>query len=171
MKRILMQSGHNLGHQASGWYCSICDLKSSSGQHWFAVAQSPEEDRLSIFHREDLASPHCIRDACSSAHARELVIHWMITGSLDYPFAEPAPRHRPAQRTFPFWQWYVEQPIPTPICELAIDRDAVLRLLYENPAGLEVILNELNEALEQSIAELPEPAAPAEMEEDLIPHI
>jgi len=155
------------------WSCTICDQKAALGQHWFALAQNRLEDRLSIFHWEDLAGLGRVHGACSPAHVRELVIHWMVTGSLDYPFAEPVPRRgRAAPSPAPLWEWNASKwPLAVPIGELAVDRDAVQRVLRENPAGLEAILNELNDALEKSIEDLPVAGTLAALPESLIPHI
>ena len=155
------------------WYCGICDQKAAFGQRWFALAQNRLEDRLSIFHPGDDAEPGRVHYACSPAHVRELVVHWMVTGSLDYPFAEPVPRRgRAASSPAPLWEWNgSNRALAVPIGELAVDREAVQRLLRENPAGLEVILDELNDALEKSIENLPGARRLAEFPENLIPHI
>jgi len=154
-------------------YCIICDQAPASGQPGFALTQNHLEDRLSIFHREDVEATGNMRYACSPAHVQELVIHWMITGNLDYPFAESATGLRPAvQSVAPLWEWNGNIPKAlVPIGELAIDRVAVQRLLRENPAGLEVILEELHEALEKSIEDSLDTQTLADLPVSLLPHI
>jgi len=141
-------------------------------QRWFALAQNRFRDRLSIFHPEEDTGLGRVHYACSPAHVRELVIHWMVTGNLDYPFAQPIPRGRrsAARHRVPLWD-PSHQRLLTPIGELAVDRGAVQRLLGENPAGLEVILAELNDALEKSIDKSPETGTLADLPERLLPHI
>jgi hypothetical protein len=168
-----MQKGLDSEDGLPEWCCSICGQRAASGQRWFALAQNHREDRLIIFHREDLASPHCVRDACSPAHVRELVIHWMVTGNLDYPFAKSAAKlWTAAQSPMPLWEWDGSDPkLAVPIGELAVDRDAVQRILGDNPAGLEAILEELNDALEKSMEEPLDTRMLADLPENLIPHI
>lgn len=151
-------------------YCRICDRKAEPGQRGFVLAQDECTDMLSIFHWQDSASVHY---ACCPAHVRELVIHWMVTGNLNYPFAEALPRLRAAiQDPMPLRDGKgSERGLAVPIGELAVDRDAVQRILGENPAGLEVILEELNDALEKSIEEPPEGSMLAELLDSFPPHI
>ena len=153
--------------------CSICDQKAELGQHWFALAQNRLEDSLTIFHAEDVPEPGRTHYACSPAHVQELVIHWMVTGNLDYPFAEPAPRLGSAARgSVPLWEWNGRHTIrAVPIGELAVDRDAVQRILREDPTGLEAILDELNDALEKSIEDPLDTRTLADLPENLLPHI
>jgi len=137
----------------AGWACTICGEKMPADRPSFAVAQSGIEDKVRIFHRESMVGPKGVHGACCSAHVRELVIHWMVTGSLDYPFAGTG-FEQTARAEF-LTQSLGSENDPcsfvTPIGELAIDRDSVNRVLSENPAWLEVILDELHDALERSI--------------------
>jgi len=153
--------------------CTICDEEAAPCQRGFALTQDRLEDRLRIFHREDVVGTGHIHYACSPAHVRELVIHWMITGNLDYPFAEPAPGPRlVARSSVPLCERDGNvRTLLVPISELAIDREAVQRLLRENPAGLEAILEELDEALERSIEDPLAAGTLADLPESLLPHI
>jgi len=46
------------------------------------------EDKLKILHWSDyLAAYEDVEAACGTVHVRELVVPWMTTGSLRYPFA------------------------------------------------------------------------------------
>jgi hypothetical protein len=68
--------------------CAIYGEEGSAEQVWFLVAESPWEDKLKILEWQDeLARRPGIYAACSGGHVEELVVHWMTTGNLDYPFA------------------------------------------------------------------------------------
>jgi hypothetical protein len=133
--------------------CAICGEERSADQVWFLVAESHWEDKLKVLEwQDDLARRRGIYAACSGGHVEELVVHWMTTGSLDYPFAtvgDKVGRHR--QRL----GWIlptVEEPDirgARLIGELAVDRESVRRALREDPDSLQVILDELRNALER----------------------
>lgn len=168
-----MPKGLKSGDGLADRYCTICDQEAAPSQRGFAVSQDRLEDRLTIFHCEDAASMGCVHYACCPAHVRELVIHWMVMGNLDYPFAELAPRLG-AVSLDPLLseEWKGNhQKLPVPIGELAVDRDAVQRILRENPAGLEIILDELHDALEKSIEDRVDSGTLADLPESLLPHI
>ncbi len=127
--------------------CAICgeertgkwDPLSGGGESW--------EDKLTILEwNEQMASRRGIQAACSVNHVEELVIHWMTTGSLDYPFARTTlgsggwhQDARPDSR--------VDLSGARPIGELAVHRESVERVLAENPQSLQVILDALLDAL------------------------
>jgi len=68
--------------------CAICGEGRSAEQVWFLVAESHWEDKLKVLEWQDeLARRRGIYAAWSGEHVEELVVHWMTTGSLDYPFA------------------------------------------------------------------------------------
>jgi len=155
-----------------GWSCTICGDDMPASLRSFAVAQSRLEDKVRIFHREDATDPSGVHGACCSAHVRELVIHWMVTGSLDYPFADTRPKRAAAAETLtrPVGCESGFTSLATPIGELAIDRDSVNRVLSENPVWLEVILDELHDALERSIEARPTGLTLADLPETLVHH-
>ena len=166
-----MPKGFEFEHGPPDWYCAICNQSGWWDQPGFALIQDRLQDRLSIFHAEDVAGRNQVRYACSPAHARELVIHWMVTGSLAYPFAEVRPGCS-APFSVPLWEGNVGDRRPAvPIGELSVDRDAVERLLNENPAGLEAMLEELHEALARSVEEPLNGGSFADLPENLLPHI
>ena len=71
--------------------CTICGEEKIPPQVWFLVTESHWEDKLKILHWQDeVAGRAGIYRACCPAHVEELVIHWMTTGSLDFPFAATA---------------------------------------------------------------------------------
>ena len=133
--------------------CTICGDEKIPGQVWFLVAESHWEDKLQVLEwRDELAIRQGIYPVCGAAHVEEMVIHWMTTGSLDYPFATVGPkRGRLALRRGSFLR-PVEEPDTRgarQIGELAIDPECVRRALREDPESLRVILDELVRALER----------------------
>lgn len=71
--------------------CAICRQERSANQPRFLIAENTWEDKLTIMQWNDhLAARPGIQLACSIEHVEELVLHWMITGRLDYPFARSA---------------------------------------------------------------------------------
>ena len=68
--------------------CTICGGQRTADDRWFLVTENHWEDKLKILRWTDrLATQVGIHRVCSPPHVRELVVHWMTTGSLDYPFA------------------------------------------------------------------------------------
>jgi hypothetical protein len=132
---------------AEGHLCSICSAERLPEEDWFLVTQSRWEDKVRVFEWNDqLARKSGIHAACSPIHVREAVVHWMTTGSLDYPFANAVflstddvrrrGRILPELRSDEFAG--VRQ-----IGELAVHRESLGRALAENPQSLNVILDEL----------------------------
>ncbi len=137
--------------------CTICGEERSAGQVWFLVAESHWEDKLKVLEWQDeLSSRRGIYAACSGGHVEELVVHWMTTGSLDYPFATVG--HKKGDRRRQRLGWIlpvVEEPNikgARLIGELAVDRESVRRAFREDPESLQVILDELLNALRRETA-------------------
>jgi hypothetical protein len=136
--------------------CAICGEERSAVQMWFLVAENQWEDKLKVLHWQDeLAKRRGIYAACGAAHVEELVVHWMTTGSLDYPFArvgrKPERHRQHRNRILPA----IEKPDirgARLIGELAVDRESVRRALREDSDSLRVILDELVHALERETA-------------------
>jgi hypothetical protein len=133
--------------------CTICGDERSAEQVWFLVAESHWQDKLQVLEwHDELARRQGIYAACSAEHVEELVIHWMTTGSLDYPFATVA--HKPGKRRQARGAFLptIEEPDTRgarQIGELAVDRECVRRALKDDPESLRVILDELVHALER----------------------
>ena len=150
--------------------CTICGETKSENQIWFLVAENRWEDKLKILHwHEELAMREGIHRACSAGHVQELVLHWMTTGSLDYPFARvPAERGKRARLQPALSSTEeVDTTGAREIGELVVDRDGVKRAFSETPSCLAVILDELFEVLERE-ASAPEAKLELEEEERLI---
>ena len=131
--------------------CAICGDEKSAGGLWFLLAENRWEDKLKILQWDpQLARQDGIRRACSAAHVQELVVHWMTTGSLNYPFARVSSDDKAAPRCE---AWPVRADVDTRVArqigELAIHRDSVKRLLGESPQYLKTILDALVAALQR----------------------
>ena len=133
--------------------CAICGEQKRAVQVWFLVAENHWEDKLKVLAwQEELAGRRGIYAACSAGHVEELVVHWMTTGSLDYPFATVGGVRE---------QRRIGSPLPSisepdtqgarQIGELSVDRESVRRALKQDPQALQVILDELYEALEREM--------------------
>jgi len=70
-------------------------------------------------------APREIQVACSVHHVEELVIHWMTTGSLDYPFARTAQGFTSWRPTGPDCR--VDLSGARQIGELAVHRESIER--------------------------------------------
>jgi hypothetical protein len=132
--------------------CTICGEEKSPSQVWFLVTESHCEDKLKVLQWQDeVATREGMYGACCPAHVEELVIHWMTTGSLDFPFATTANPVRLGRRiplaSLPVM---IEPDIrgARQIGELAVHRESMGRLLNESPDSLQLILDELTRALQ-----------------------
>jgi hypothetical protein len=114
---------------------------------WFLIAESRWEDRVKVLQWNDqLAMRPSIHTACSPNHVRELVVHWMTTGSLDYPFANvilPFPDRARRQQKLLAERNDDKMLGVHQIGELAVHRESLGRALSDNPQSLNVILDEL----------------------------
>jgi hypothetical protein len=133
--------------------CTICGDERSAGQVWFLVAENHWEDKLKVLEwQDDLARRQGIYAACSAGDVEELVVHWMTTGSLDYPFATVGHKSSGRARGVGTFLPTIEEPDTRgarQIGELAVDRECVRRALRDDPESLRVILDELVHALER----------------------
>jgi len=120
--------------------CAICGRDNSANQPRFLIAENSWEDKLTILQwNESMASRPGFKAACSIEHVEELVIHWMTTGRLDYPFA---------RASYGTGGWRHASPLSRSdlsgarsIGELAVHRESLERVLMENPQSLQVILD------------------------------
>jgi len=144
--------------------CAICGEERSRNQPRFLVAENTWEDKLTILQwNEQMASRAGIQVACGIDHVEELVIHWMTTGSLDYPFARSALGATGWRRSIPS-AGRVDLSGARPLGELAVHRESVERVLAENPQSLKVVLDALLDALRREIIIEAEPAMRRESE-------
>lgn len=132
--------------------CAICGQSKLPGESWYLLAENRWEDKLKILGWDDrLAVQPGIHHACNSKHVQEMVVHWMVTGRLDYPFAQVAAGLdnivRSRALTPPRFPVYTQA--ARPIGELAVHRESLTRVLSENPRSLNTILDALVDALER----------------------
>lgn len=143
-------------HEFRGHACTICgEQKRTSDLTWFLVAESRWDDKLKVLQWDErVAAQPGVHYACNSSHVEELVVHWMVTGRLDYPFAQVS--------IGPNGNVQVESMGPTTardidttgarqIGELSVHRESLQRALAENPRSLKTILDALSKALEGEI--------------------
>ncbi len=149
--------------------CAICGEERSANQPRFLVAENTWEDKLTILRwNEQMASRAGIQVACGIDHVEELVIHWMTTGSLDYPFARIALGGTGWRRSI-MPSGRADLSGARPIGELAVHRESIERVLAEHPQSLKVVLDALLDALrrETTIEEEPVLRRESEREEEL----
>jgi hypothetical protein len=133
-------------------FCVIC-LEESTRAGWFLLTENRWTDRLKILGWNDaLASKPGIYAVCGPAHAEQLVIHWMVMGTLDFPFArlKPTPE-QPSQKSSIRSVSSQAEPDTSGVellGELAVHRESMERILLESPDSLESILSALMEVLE-----------------------
>jgi hypothetical protein len=136
-------------NSAVNYACVICGSERPHAG-WFLVATNQWQDRFSVMHwNEKLA---CASDAfshlCCVQHVEELVVHWMTTGSLDYPFATTK---LPQSNSTPALHLGAQAEMVTAeiVGELIVDRASLPRLLSENPYALAPMLEALIMALQE----------------------
>jgi hypothetical protein len=131
--------------------CAICGEEQSANRFQFLIAENSWEDKLTILQwNEHVASRAGIRLACGIDHVEELVIHWLTTGRLDYPFARSAlgAAGWPQAST---QAGRVDITGARTIAELAVHRESMETLLMENPQSLQGVLDALLDSLRQEI--------------------
>ena len=139
--------------------CTICDSHKDEDQTWFVVTESRWRDTLNIWKwNKSIADEVAAYSLCSRRHVRELIVHWMATGCLHYPFAKAysaSPSFRPksdlsrkgqaGQGLDRYW-----------LGEITVDREGIARALRGNALSLNVILDELMIVLENQAVDDPE---------------
>ncbi len=121
---------------------------------WFLLAESRWQDKITILQWHDqLASQPGVQRVCNASHAQELVVHWMTTGGLDYPFALTQERRQEVRRSKRVQDSNaVDLRGARQIGELAIHRESIQRILRDSPHSLTAILDALLCALERTHA-------------------
>jgi hypothetical protein len=135
--------------------CAICGSRRLSTDRWFLVAENRWEDKLRVLQwNERLAEHEGIRHACSAAHVEELVVHWMTTGDLGYPFARTGFGLETVRRIGGTWgtNGDVDTRDAHLIGELAVHRESLERVLFESPQSLRTVLDALLNALRRETA-------------------
>jgi len=139
--------------------CAICGRETRSDQPWFLIAANRWQDKLRILEwNAYLASQAGVQHVCSAGHVQELVVHWMTTGSVDYPFARltPVPGKHAVRQLLPFSipadadGHEIDTGGAQPIGELSVHRESMQRILRESPQSLTSILDALLSALQRN---------------------
>lgn len=136
---------------ARSYACAICGEANADPTQWFLVTENHWEDKLKILEWNSLlACQHGIHLACSPSHVQELVVHWMATGSVNYPFAQTNSWESTTQRwnDFPKLRPVVNTRGARTIGELTVHRESMHRVLSESPGSLKSILDALVGALQ-----------------------
>ena len=147
--------------------CSICREEQVALAGWFLVMENRWTDRVKILSwNPALISRAGVHAACCASHVQQLVVHWMATGSLEYPFAQnrPKPRHSLQRKHQPppdIAEREPEMQGAKVLGELAVHRESLERVLAENPESLAGILK----ALLSALGEAPVSAVEPELEE------
>lgn len=151
--------------------CVICREEQIESEGWFLVTENRWTDRVKIFGWHDaLASQPGVHAACCASHVQQLVVHWMATGSLEYPFAHSRPsRKRSPQPARPAALHRELDVSGTRVLgELAVHRESLQRVLEENPESLVGILRALLSALgDTSASTIAQASEEICLEEDL----
>jgi hypothetical protein len=132
--------------------CTICG-REKTGPGWFLVAENRWEDKLRVFQWDDrFATRSGVHGVCSAAHARELALHWMGTGTLSYPFArrdflEPPNSDRLPHGLLETANSHLNASGAQELGALSVHRESIKRVLSESPNSLNAILDELASAL------------------------
>ena len=125
--------------------CAICGNQKAANETWFSVTEDSRLDRVSVWlWTWQLARDSRNHPVCGRHHAREIILHWMASGCLHYPFAS-APRD--SRRVAASHEKHPEAAENGWLAELSVDRGSIERILAENPYSLNVIFEELGIAL------------------------
>lgn len=141
--------------------CAICGARRNPRETWFLLTENKWQDRLDIWRwTPQMAGAASAYSLCGPWHVRELVVHWMTTGCLDYPFASGGDSPLRGTESDPV------QEIGVPLehksaylGEIAVDRDGLSRVLRDNSLILNTILSELIAALEKELPDVTESEA------------
>lgn len=129
--------------------CTICGQETLGDGRWFLVMEDPWQDKLTILHWNDRLAAAGVHCACSPEHMQEIVVHWMTTGTLDYPFARiGTPRGMGLKRAVVGSEAPTELFGARRIGELTVHRESMERALHESPQSLRTILDALSSALQ-----------------------
>ena len=149
--------------------CAICLEPRTETDGWFLLTENRWTDRLKILGWNDaVVSEPGVQAACGAAHVQQLVVHWMATGSLNYPFAHSGPadgRRGQQPGNGPLGARLEPDTRGSKVMgELAVHRESLERLLREDPQSLGSVLAALISALTNH-TETIEPAE-EQLEED-----
>ena len=130
--------------------CAVCRSQQSATDGWFHVTENRWTDRLRIFRFQETLVTKAAYSVCCVAHVRELVVHWMTTGRLDFPFARLpfSPRRVLGPHRSEATPNAPAVPMTPVLGELAVHRESLTRTLRDNPQALSAVLEALVRALD-----------------------
>jgi hypothetical protein len=139
-----------------GWVCTICQKDKQDEDDWFLMIENAWDDRLKVLKWDDeFALQDGVYAACGPAHVQELAAHWMATGSLAHPFAQASEREGTTATSRPWPGWPLEAANSADVGllgELAVHREALNRILMQNPESLVGVLEALVSCLYPPLA-------------------
>src|SRR5437868_10585901 len=134
-----------------GAICAICLRTRRADESWFLLRENRWTDRLQIMRwKNDLLARPGMYPVCGAGHVQQLVIHWMTTGNMDYPFSTSpgeVPAFSASRDSSPGLDAELDTRNMEILGELAVDRDSVGRVLVENPELMGCLLSALGDAL------------------------
>jgi len=136
--------------------CVICGELRTVGETWFLITENRWEDRLNVWSYGGGQTRASGYSLCSPKHVRELVVHWMTTGCLQYPFATNPHAEAKEQSDFALLnegKAHGPEISRSRLCEIAVDREGIVRALRDAPLSLNTILDEMMIVLEGEIAD------------------
>jgi hypothetical protein len=142
---LAVPATENMNPPDSETRCAICGNPQGANETWFSVTENSRLDQVSVW----LWTWRLSRDprnhpVCGRHHAREIILHWVTTGCLHYPFASAL---HVSRRVAASLARYPQAAANGWLAELSVDRGSVERILAENPYSLNVIFDELAIAL------------------------
>jgi len=120
--------------------CSLCGEDGDVDNGRFTVAEAGW-DRVKIIRWSPETPATSGLSACCSEHATRLAGQWLVTGNLISPFARAVLGESPMESLDSLGH------AGDIVCELAVHRDSVERLLEESPEFLDTMLKALSHAL------------------------
>ena len=135
--------------------CAICGREATRYEQWFLVVANRWRDTLKVLDWDDhLAAQAGVQHLCCSTHVQELVVHWMITGSVAFPFARVSTPLAAAELaaflpSLPDDADDVDTTGLQALGELSVHRESMQRILRDSPHSLASILEALVSALER----------------------
>ena len=147
-------------------FCAICLTVRQMNEEWFLLVENCWTDRVKILSwHDELAFSPATHAVCCVAHVQLLVIHWMTTGTLQYPFARSEAWADTSRRpdSIPASSMRDESDLTGTkvLAELAVHRESIDRILVESPTSLAALIVALKDALPGQVdrSEVTEPEA------------
>jgi hypothetical protein len=133
-------------------FCTICGREKNKAT-WFLITENRWEDKVKVLSwNSNVAQMHGVEAVCGPDHALALVVHWMRSGSLNYPFSKAElVRAWGSRRIVRALQPDADVSEARELCELYVHRESVGRIMFEDPGSLETVLEELVCALSPKV--------------------